>query len=343
MKTKSGFGIVLSLLLYTAIVFSGNTQSTSFKKETTFHSPAEMYKIMEDSKITYVLGDLDKEIPYTIDSSFVLSNQLYVENRDGDLVWSEYSLDDSSIEKLNQAETLFQDKNYILSKALFRQVFEDNPSYSYALTMIADVFFMQAIYDSAEYYFKKAIEMNPIDYIAHWFLADTFWNKGDSEKTIDYITRAHLLNRNHQVLKKMMIYYYKQADLGWDDWVFNPQYKVYKEDKQVKVFFNDEWMAYALTKALWKFEPGYAESVLNTVDNNLMFIREEEAEAIVSQLMMEQDMQPVKQIVDDGYFDEFWFYEIVTPQEPRAVLEQPREVLDRVVKYIKLYHRKIGE
>jgi hypothetical protein len=107
--------------------------------------------------------------------------------------------------------------------------------------------------------FKKAIELNYISYDAHWFLADTEWELGNKETAMQEITMAHLLNVGHESLRNKMISCRQALKHDWKDWDYLPQYLLSQKGKEVSVDMDIEWLGYAIVKAIWKYEPGYAE------------------------------------------------------------------------------------
>jgi hypothetical protein len=49
-------------------------------------------------------------------------------------------------------------------------------------------------------------------------------------------------------------------------------------------------------------------------------------------------MAKVRAIVDDGYFPEMVWYEIISRKAPRSILLLPDEIFERIKEYVKKYH-----
>ncbi len=310
----------------------------SFSPKETLHTPEEIIDIMGKSKIVYTLDVLKEEFPDSGSAPAVLSNQNYrVKNKDG-FILNKYELTREESEILNKGEEKFKDNEFDQALTYYKQLHKMKPDYAYALILIGDVFFNQEKYDSARVYFQRAIEKNPISYTAYWFLADTYWKTGDRVEALNTITKAHVLNRNHPDLLNTLKYYRGKIGIPWHEWKFNPQYKLAKKGNRVIVKFKPEWTGYALVKALWKYEPGYAESMIGASPDDYAFNMTEEAEAVISLIAGNKEMGHIKKIINDGYFKEFFYYEIVARENPDALLLLSDDELDRVAEYVIRYH-----
>ena len=58
---------------------------------------------------------------------------------------------------------------------------------------------------------KKAIELNPIDYLAYWLMAEIYLKNNNIDTGIYKITLAHIYNRNHPRLLNRLINYIKKS------------------------------------------------------------------------------------------------------------------------------------
>ena len=318
--------------------YGGETAFSADSAETKLHTPAQILKIMEQSKLTYTIDILDKKIARHDRDSTVLHNQYYIVNNNGKLELFEYTLNEKARNILEKAEQEFKEGNYQKALLFYKELYNMRPDYAYGLTLIGDAFFYLDQPDSAETYFLKAIAINPIDYTAHWFLADTYWKKGMGLEAINYITMAHLLNKNNPRLLGKLKYYRKQIQDPWEDWAFEPQYLLSSEGHKIHVEVNPDWMGYGLVKAVWKYEPGYAKSMVGLEPDEYTYNLTEEAEAVSALIIANPKMKRFEKIISDGYFEEFFYYEIIAVASPEALLVIPREKLERIAEYVSRFH-----
>jgi tetratricopeptide (TPR) repeat protein len=306
------------------------------EKSTKLHTPSEIIKIMEDSKLTYEIGYDYVAAP--LDSPVVLSNQMYLRKKENDYYLEMFSLSDQAKPVYDQAEEAFHNQEFTKALTLYRQVLAVQPEYFHALTLIGDAYFSMSKFDSAKTYFLRSIDLNFADYNAHWFLADTYKRLDNMEEAAREATIAHLLNVNHLNLQKAIRYYREQTNRPWKEWTFDPQYTLSKDGNKVVIKTTPEWMGYALVKAVWAYEPGYAESMLREEKNNLVIVWPEEKEAIVGALLNNDRLKHINDIIDKGFFTEFILYEVAAKKHPSLLVLLPREAFMRVAEYVNAFH-----
>jgi hypothetical protein len=124
----------------------------------------------------------------------------------------------------------------------------------------------------------------------------------------------------------------------WKDWQYSPRYSLAQDGKKVKIQAPVEWVVYASVKAVWKYEPGYAERQAGPDYASRLITLEEEKEALAAYLSQEHPLPNLMPIVDDGFTDEFLYYEVLAPKAPGALLLLPREIFLRVAEYVDKYH-----
>jgi tetratricopeptide (TPR) repeat protein len=239
---------------------------------------------------------------------------------------------------LNKAEVAFQDAQYDQALKLYQSVKASAPKYASIDTYIGDTYFRQGNYEKAQIHFEAAIKRNFIDYQAHWFFADMLWKMNERERAVAEITTAHLLNINHSEIKATLLKYRAALNRPWKDWEFNPQYVLNQDGDKVMISVEKDWLGYALVKALWKYEQGYAKNMVGQDYENLVVCFEEEKEAIVSLLAGTESFRDLKAIVEQGFVDEMIIYEILACKDPGSVLLLPQETFARLVDYANRYH-----
>ena len=325
--------IEVTLLLCALIANSASTQT---EKSPKLHTPAEIMKIMEASKITYEIGDNPTIVPS--DSPAVLSNQMYLQEKEHGYSLLMLSLSDKAQPLFDHAEEAFKAGNFSKAITLYNQVLAVQPDYFYAMTLIGDAFFSMGKFDSAKICFLRSIESNFADYNAHWFLADTYKKLGDNESALREITIAHLLNVNHANLKKGVRFYRERLNRPWKEWAFEPAYNLSKEGNKVVIKTTAEWMGYAMVKAVWAYEPGYAQSMLGEQENNQVIVWPEEKEAIMCALVSNDKLKDVNEIIEKQFFTEFILYEVAAKKHPSVLVLLPRDMFMRVVEYVNTFH-----
>lgn len=304
------------------------------------HQPLEILLLLEESSLAYEINLLDKPIPYPDRSKNLVEHNFYRMEQDNQIKSFPYLLSNEGKLVYEKAELAFSNKNFDKAREFYQEVLVLNPNFHKALTYIGQTFGIQRNLEEAEKWYKKAIEANYIDYMAHWFLADIYKMKGEKEKAINEISIAAVLNRNNPRIQQSMDAIYRIGKLKVTNWNFNPQVQLDSlAPEQIKIFAQGDWMGYALVKALWRYEPGYKASM--GVARN-MFSSLEEKEAILS-LMSNKKKKTLKKFpelkaldmaLQEGMIDEYIVYEILLPEHPDAVLQLKKEFIEDIGKYV---------
>ena len=312
--------------------------STTALSQNDLHPPAEIMEIMENSDIIYEISIDSVVVPDLIPSQTQMFQYYQVKDSTG-IMLGYYDLSDSLVALLQtSAEAKLQD-DPIAALELYQKIIEYDSNYNKVYTWIGNTYYMMNQLDSAEYYFKKALRLNPIDYQAHWFLADTYYNLGAHEKARQHILRAHLYNTTYEIIKNRLKEYSAKTVDPWLDWSFTPRYKITESDSMIKIVCEPEWLAYTLVKAVWKCEPGYAQSMIGSLYDSLnLTSNTEEKEAIANHLTQNDSLALLENIIADGYINEFIYYEIWAPRYPLVLLTLPENQINRIIEYVEKYH-----
>lgn len=328
--------LVLSVMLAQANVASANPAES--KEEHKLHEPAEIMKIMENSALTYELGIDESLSPVKIESPRVLSDQMLLREDGGNYSLTSYSLSQDGKSLLNSAEDAWAKKDFEAALKGYAQLKEKEPAYWHVSVLIGDVYFGRGDFDKARSCFEEAIKHNFADYQAHWFLADTEWKLGDKAAAIRSLTTAHLLNVNHKILRDKLLSYRTQAERPWKEWTYEPRYALKQDGKTIKVSFAKDWLGYAIVKAVWTFEPGYAHGMVGPDYEKNLITMPEEKEALAAEVTTNHEMKHIEKIINDGYASEFIYYELLARRAPEAIVMFPRELFMRLVDYVDTYH-----
>lgn len=305
------------------------------------HTPAEILEIMEKSKLTYEIGILEAEIQPPDRSNNLNFNQYYrVKDKDG-LTTYQYQIDSLAQTHLAKAEEYFKGRKFSLARDMYLKALAVDPSYYPAMTYIGQTYGIEGDWDKAIEWYEKVIDSNYIDYMAHWFLADAYKEKGENKKAIDEITIARILNRNNPRIKISYDLIYNKNKLNTEDWSFNPQMIIDSVGPtKVKILSDMDWIGYAMVKAVWKYEPGHKESMGG---GRGMISTTETRECLLGlsnslekkTLKKFPEFKAFKDAMDKDMVNEFIFYEIILPEYPFVAYQLPEEFLSTIVDYVK--------
>jgi len=305
------------------------------------HSPAEIMKIMEESELTYSIAELTEEIPVPDNSSNLNYNNVYKYDSAGNVLISVYNISEEAEQIAIEAESFFSKGKTKEAREKYLEALEKDPGYYSVMTYIGQTYGIEEDYNSAKEWYKKVIEKNYIDYMAHWFLADIYIKTGEKKLAVMEITIANILNRNNPRIRFAMENIYKKNRLKVPDWVFNPQCRITFDDiDEVTIEYSNEWLGYSLYKAVWSYEPGYRSSmgIVSEFTSTL-----EEKECLVGlitniSINKKSKKKPVfkalNKALDNQMIDEFILYEILLPQYPYVAYQLPEEAIKLVVEYV---------
>jgi tetratricopeptide (TPR) repeat protein len=295
------------------------------------HSPAELIKIMNDSKLSYEIKVLDKPIECMDYSDKLNYHDYYRVSKDSGLITYKFNPNNEAKQLFDRAEKEFQTKNIDNALIDYRLALKMDSSLSKIMTYIGQIYSNKGDYDNAIKWYKMAISKNYIDYMAHWFLADLYLDRKDFKNAVDEIVIAQILNRNNSRIKKSWINILEKAKRNTEDWCFKPQMEISKiSDNKISVSISDKWTGYAVAKALWTYEPGYRE-LMGVSQGQYSTI--EDKECLISLLVglenakinikKDAQLRILKKAVENKHLDEYILYEIVLPKTPFVAFQLP--------------------
>lgn len=323
-----------------------------------YHQPDELFKILENSKISYVLEEATSAIPAeNFDENLVPAGMYLEKNQDGQISLANYDTQLSAIPKVVEAmrkgDTAFAANDMTTARQYYMTMLEAFPDNSVVLTYIGQTFEHEKNHDEAIQWLSKAVKNNPIDYMAHWFLADNYAVKNEIELAMKHITTAHLLNRNNPRILASLKNIYAMNGTPYDDWEFRPACMVdtTAEGKPRIIIDKNkmEWSMYAICKALWRFEPGYPETVRNNSDEPDIIIAEKEAlfslavgsaNANGEEPVADASINVLTQTIHDRTFENFLYYDVLLRRYPNIALLIQEENRQAFAEYIMKYHTK---
>lgn len=299
----------------------------------TLHESFEIMRLLEASTINYEIMGMPDSIPEDTLEPIVLPPAIFM-GRDGSLMT--WSLPDSIRQYYDSIETVYEAEDYGKAAEMYKELYQRAPGFTYALTLVGDAYVLADQYDSAIVYLKKSIEYNFIDYQAHWYLSKAYWYSNRDDEGLREIHLAHLLNPNHQLVVDQANEQRALQDLwplgGWR----TPRYLIKQIEGGAQVFFEPEWIGYALVKALWEAEPGYREKMAGDSTHWVVAVVKEEKEAIASYLVDSVKVPLVDKIAENDNFDQFVIYEFLASKNPSMMAHFSPEWLNHLADYMML-------
>ena len=323
------------LIVFLSFSFYGFSQQ--------IHSPAEIYKIMNDSKLSYDIKVLDKSIECKDLSDKLNYHNCYRVSTDSGLFTYKITVNDQAKPLFDKAESFFQTTtNADSSLVYYKMALTVDSSLYNVITYIGQIYEQKGDVENAIIWYKKAIHKNYIDYMAHWFLADAYSAKGDIKNAVDEIVIAQILNRNNPRIKKAMINIFEKAKRNTEDWCFNPQMELTKiSDNKVSIAITDKWIGYSIAKAVWTYEPGYRESMgvsqgqYSTIeDKECLYSLLVGLENAKIKIKKEPQLRILKEAAENKHLEDYIMYEIVLPQTPFVAFQLPEQSILDIKEYI---------
>ena len=306
------------------------------------HSPSEIFKIMADSKLSYELKLLEKEIPCQDYSEKLNYHDSYRIISDSGLQTYHFMYTREAKPLFDKAENFFMNNQNDSALIYYQRTLQVDSTLSNVMTYIGQIYEKREDRQQAIEWFKRAIQTNYIDYMAHWFLADNYLAINKIKEAVNEIAIARILNRNNPRVKKSMDKIFEQAFMNIEDWCFNPQIQLFKTPEgRIGVSCNEKWTGYALTKALWKFEPGYKESMgvpdgtYSTLEDKeclITFLRTMENTKV--DVSKERQLMILKEAAENNYLEPYILYEIVLPETPAVVYQLSEKTILDIKDYI---------
>jgi len=305
------------------------------------HTPSEIVRLLDRSPVIYELSAYpDSGAPHELAEPVILPPGLTFKMVDGEVEYSQLSLKDTAAKLFDHAEYLFGEHEYQEARAYYRQVLELGPSYTPALICYGDTYYSEGNIDSAAFYFAKAVEANPVDYQARWFLADALWESGDTSASIEQLTHAHILNVHHADMFHILKQRRFAVGEPWREWSFIPTCSLSQTNDTVRIVARPHFLGYALAKAIWAYEPGYADKMRDITDPAEMLLNlAEEKEAVACALVGNDSLRTaILEKLDISDFTEFLLYEVIAKKQPEKMLLLAPQSRDRIVNYLNKYH-----
>ncbi|MDP5170965.1 MAG: hypothetical protein NWR72_12025 [Bacteroidia bacterium] len=288
----------------------------------------EIFLIMEKSKLAYEL-DFNEDKQYPTYERKRLYNNYYLEiDEQGNRLFRTYEPDSAAAIPLTQAETYFGAQKIAEARGKYQEAYALDSSNFSTLTYIAQTYGIEGNWEMAEKYYLKALEKNPVDYMNHWFIADTYRNTDRQNLCLYHLILAHLYNRNHEAILQELTETLALSKIKVPDWTFSPKIEMAQVGReQISVQSSQEWLSYAIVKAVWEYEPGYRESY-GVEEGQFTVLEEFEALAALLDGVKANKkfgktpmMKVLANSLDENNLVGFVIYEIFLPQYPNVAVQ----------------------
>lgn len=322
-----------------------------------FHTPAEIYAIMDKSNITYKIRRVDDLTPFNLVqnslNSYSISPYHRIKNEKGSNFSIVIEEPEGRIAELYAlAVEQLKKRNYDKVKTIYEEALRLDSSYFKTWTNLGDACYLLEDYVCAERYLKKSLEMNTIGYQEYFFLADVYDRQGKRDKAIDAIAHAYMLNKNntsvqrglHTILEKYGL------QLRSDRLQFPFQIRktgVTECEIQFRKTEGYQWMAMANCMACWEMEPYFRERLCKDstswsakVDmykeclfNQGVFMENKRSAGDT----LSENETLLREALFARYINPIVYWEILSGEIPQAILLLPEQEKKNIVRYIKKY------
>ena len=312
------------------------------------HSPAEILRMMSDSKLSYELKELGKEIPCPDLSQKLNYHDSYRVTTDSTTTTYGFKFSKESKPLYDKAEKFFSAHQSDSALVYYLKTIQTDSTLSNVMTYVGQIYEGKEERTKAIEWYRKAIQRNYIDYMAHWFLADNLLTIDSTKAAVEEIVIAQILNRNNPRIKKSLATIFEHAFLNTTDWCFNPQVELVKTaEGKISLAMTDKWVGYAMAKALWMYEPGYRES-MGVAEGRYSTIEDKEClisllsglENAKTDISKERQLVILRAAADNNYLQEYILYEIVLPKTPFVAYQLSEKTILGIKDYILKFRNK---
>lgn len=299
----------------------------------------EAMEIIKESKTLYSLKYLDKPIPVP-DRSRLINYPVYREKKGDSYDVKAIKATGEAKKLLDKAENYFGSHQYAKARDAYTLALQEDPKLYSAITYIGQTYGIEKNWDKAELWYKKAIEANYVDFLAHWLLADVYKVKGQKEKALDEISIAKVLNRNNPRLEALRKEIYGLNGLNIKNWTFNPQVRMSRDSVtgNVNIVADSIWSYYAFVQAAWFYEPVYKAKAKKYSMPQAMY-----RECLMGFLPFIGDkalvdsvdvLKRLVKVIEADKLDEFVFYDMLLLDYPTASFQLDKKQIEGLKDYL---------
>jgi tetratricopeptide (TPR) repeat protein len=301
---------------------------------------------MEASPTTYEFEQLYGDIPSK--KNIVTPHGTFIKTINGREHQLLYASTEEAIVKQwkSNARNLMADekKNYKKARRLYFKCLQKDSSNAQIHTFIGESYLEEGKTAQATTWLHKSIELNPIDYLAFWYLAEIHLLNNKVDSALSCITRAHIFNRNHpRLLKRLIEIYRLNNHTYYQNWSFRPKMYVYKDGETVVVAADGIWLTYGMYKAVWEYDSDYQYIKEQQAVTDYLFHQEMEATlgTFMTHSSLKGDdkrnypaMEAFGNCLDRSLVEEFVMYEIMLVNSPSIAYHLTDTFMAKLCEYI---------
>ena len=347
---------LLLFALWAPVIHSTDLMVTSGNADYAFHTPAEIFAILEKSEVIYTIKVVESLTPFNLDHSESDLNSINpyyrIVHEDGqDSIIVEEPKGEIAAYFVKAMEALQKDDPKTARK-LYKEALKKDPGYFKTWTNLGDTYYLLGNYKKAEKHLKKAIEMNDIGYQEYFFLADVYDKMGKTEQSIDAITYAFMLAKNNPNLQVVVQRILSKNGMKIREDRLQFPFQIVKiSDKECEIRYREaegfKWMAMANCMACWTMEPEFRPNLDDAaamVNSKIRMYKEclmnQAAQMDISKsegVKLSKNEQLLLDALLANHMNAIVFWEMLAGDLPEVILLLPKDQKDSIVQYIRNY------
>lgn len=324
----------------------------------TYHTPAEIRRIMATSRLVYSVVLLDSSHVVradTYDTRVIEPGRYFGQDSTGrhrkSGTYATAIRKDTAMSALyDTAETCLVSGSVEKARSCYLTLLEKYPDNALLLTRAGQTWQKSSDSSRAKEYFLKAIHINPNDFMAHYLLANQYDRENNPEQAIAHITTAHLLNRNDTAIRLSLQHIYEKNGMLYDNWEFRPRYALTQKSGDEREIAIDSaegaWLLYAFCMALWEFEPDYSMAMMQNASSSSFTLRELESMSVMADFarnLYPSDTCPtflarLQEAIKNGDLETFAMYEVFMRRTPETGMMMDEHYRNSMRDFIMKYH-----
>jgi tetratricopeptide (TPR) repeat protein len=247
---------------------------------------------------------------------------------------------------LKKGNKYFAAKKWDKALKCYQGILKIDANNAWTLHQIAIIYKNKKNLKSALDFYDNLLIIDKLDFEAYWKSAMIYYEQGKSQKAHLYITKAHLLNRNHpEILKDLKKIYFDLGLSYQDNWKFEFGYsfRTVGKDSVLIKSKNELTKAYAICKAVWKYNETYRNAKLVDYGDKLAII--EAKECLLNWLIAHEfnesskqkpptDIQLFLKALAQKQENAFIIYEIWAVQNPLIFHTLEEADFEKVMQYL---------
>ena len=316
------------------------------EKDSSYLRPPELMKLAESSQVGYVLhptSDLEglsvEDFP---DATWPMRSAgpefpwVSTSSAEGSRSVVDYPLEPECIAALNEAEPLFEAKQYGPALEKYLDAEQKFPRCYVAHSHAGDAYLFQGLADQALRSYERAIELNPFDYRSWFYKGHALLKLGEFAQARSAFVQSLALRPRNPNVMKFVERHAEELGVTTELDAFSPKALARKEGDAIAVYVAGDgpswWLVWGMCKALWIGEPDLRKRRTGGTDHD--WTSTEELDCLAATLenysaLREQGeasdpaMDRLLDITEDGMLGEFVMYEIGSRIWPPLTLTLP--------------------